>query len=94
MWSSVSPRKRRKEASLFDLFNIFGPTREEVRSANEKQAAYSLALATILLEKGIMTNEEFNAAYDKAFQLLDQEWARMRDETTEAVREQEEGDNG
>ena len=65
---------------MFDPFNVFSPSRDEFKNATEKTSAYCLALATVLLEKGIMTNEEFNVAYSKALQLLDQEWARMRDE--------------
>lgn len=61
------------------MFDPFSPSYADLQKLAEKQAAYSLALALLLQDKGIITTEEFDKAYLQAVHLIEQEAARLRD---------------
>ncbi len=63
---------------MFDLFG--GVTAEHVNQSNQAHAVNHLTLLLLLVEKGIVTNEEVEVARAKAVQFVDQEWAKKRDE--------------
>ena len=53
---------------------------EKFNQANEGHAANYTAIVYLLIEKGLITEEEYEAARMVTIQQAEQEWARKRDE--------------
>jgi hypothetical protein len=52
-----------------------------LNESNRHHAALNGALVITLIDKGILTREEFERAYAQATATIDQEAARLRDQT-------------
>ena len=59
----------------------FGPTPNNPNEANKAHAIAYGALTIALLDKGVITREEYDRAYAQATVIVDQEEARQRDAT-------------
>jgi len=57
------------------------PDTTEFNEANATHAAAYGAIVIALIDKGILTMEEYNRAYAQATVIVDQEFARKRDNT-------------
>lgn len=56
-------------------------TREKMNEANQAHATNYFAIFIALEEKGIITREEYERAKIKSTSLMEQEFAKKRDET-------------
>jgi len=74
---------------MFDLFG--GASATEVNEANQAHTAHNLMLVFVLLEKGIVTEEELESARVRAVQFVEQEWARKREESLKEFDEKHPG---
>jgi hypothetical protein len=66
-----------------DVVNKARPMQAFVDQINEANQAHAVNYATLmiaLMEKGIVSASELDAARAKATSLVDQEWAKRRDE--------------
>ncbi len=62
------------------MFNLFsGISAENFNQSNQAHAVNWLALAIVLVEKGILSVDEFEKARVKATHLVEQEFAKKRD---------------
>lgn len=64
---------------MIELVDADGPSPNQYNEANAAHAAAYGALTIILLDKGIITLEEYDRAYAQATVIIDQEFARKRD---------------
>jgi hypothetical protein len=62
------------------MFDLFGVDPAKVDEANQQHAINFLALAILLVEKGVITDAEFVEARLRATHCVEQEWAAKRDE--------------
>ena len=62
---------------LDELFG--GVTAAQVDESNKAHAANAIAIVGVLVEKGICTQEEMQAAVIKATAMVDQAWAEKRE---------------
>ena len=62
---------------MLDLFG--GVTAETVDQSNQAHVTNYLAIAFVLLEKGLITNEELDNARTKSVHFVEQEWARKKE---------------
>ena len=53
---------------------------DQINEANQAHAVNHATLMIVLMEKGIVSASELDAARAKATSLVDQEWAKRRDE--------------
>lgn len=65
---------------MCDPFDLLGPTAEELNESNQIHAAAYGAILILLVDKGIITKDEYDRAYIQAQHTLSQEFARKRDE--------------
>ena len=72
---------------MFELFGG-GVTAEHVNQSNQVHAINHLTIMLVLVEKGLVTAEEVEAARTRATQFVDQEWARKREESEKKFDEQ------
>jgi hypothetical protein len=64
-------------------FGFLGPTAEELNDANKAHAIAYGALTIALIDKGLITEEEYKRAFAQATVIIDQEFARKRDQQQE-----------
>ena len=62
------------------MFDLFGADPRKIDQANQSHAVNFIALALVLFDKGIMTSKEFDDALLKATHIVEEEWARKREE--------------
>ena len=67
---------------------MFGPTASEINQANQAHAVNHITLLSLLLDKGIVTADEVAAAQIKATHIVEQEWARKKEEAAREFDEQ------
>ena len=61
-----------------EVFRL-GPGPDDFNESNKTQAIAYGALTIALLDKGIISQEEYDRAYAQATAIIDQEFARKRD---------------
>lgn len=61
-----------------EVFRL-GPDADDFNESNKTHAVAYGALVIALLDKGIITQEEYDRAYAQATVIIDQEFARKRD---------------
>jgi hypothetical protein len=66
---------------MSDPFELIGPGAKDFNEAIEQLAIALGALTISLIDKGIITQEEYDKAYAQATVIIDQEFARKRDTT-------------
>lgn len=64
------------------IIKILSSLGEKFNEANEAHAANYSAIALLLIDKGIITQEEFDHARLVTTHIAEQEFARKRDEAT------------
>jgi hypothetical protein len=62
------------------MFDLFGPSSTQICESIRKSAELQLAIANLLIEKGVFTDEEFQAAHMREIGELDQLDERIRAE--------------
>lgn len=73
-----------------DLFGS-GVTAEHVNAGNQAHEINSLALATVLVDKGIITIDELAKARVQATHVVEQAWARKKEEANKEFDENHPG---
>lgn len=68
--------------------DLFGVTRQELVDSHQHHAASILALASILIEKGIMTEEEFEARRMQCIHVVEQQVAANTEKADQEFREE------
>lgn len=71
-----------------DLFSV---TPSQVNEANQAHAINHLALAMLLIEKGIITDDELDKARTQATHIVEQAWAEKRERAKEEFDEEHPG---
>lgn len=75
---------------MFDsLFG--GVSSEDINRSNQAHAINAIAIMIVMVDKGLVTDEELMAARVKATQYVDQEWARKREESEKEFDEKHPG---
>ena len=78
--------------TVFTMFgDIFGVTASEVNQSNQAHAVNYLTLTLLLIEKGIITDDEIERARTQATHFVEQEWARKKEEAAKDFDEQHPG---
>lgn len=62
------------------MFDFLGATSEQVNQSNQAHAVNYLALALVLIDKGIMSYDDIRDAVVRATHLVEQEWAMKKEE--------------
>lgn len=70
------------------MLDLFGPTRDDVQRAVDEAHSNSLGLLIALLDKGVLTMEEFLACKAKAMSEIDQLRAGQREKETSDIEAQ------
>ena len=74
------------------MFNdLFGVTPAEINESNKAHAIFSATIVIALVEKGIITDDELEAARMKATHLIDQLFAAKREDAEKEFDEQHPG---
>lgn len=60
------------------LISLLRDTASEINQSNQAHAVNHLTLFLLLIEKGIITNEEAEQARIQATHIVEQEWARKK----------------
>ena len=65
---------------------MFGPTYDDLRRVSIGASVQNIALTILLLEKGVISSDEYEKAIARATSLVDQEWERReRESNREAI---------
>lgn len=72
-----------------DLFG--GVTCEQINQANQAHAVNFMTLMLVLVERGIISTDELETAKARAEHLVEQEWARKREEAVKEFDEKHPG---
>lgn len=73
------------------MLDMFGPTYQDLTLSNIAHAANALAIAQVLIDKGIITEDEFVAAQAKMLVACEQEMTRKNDEAARQAMEDNPG---
>ena len=71
---------------MTDLFG--GPTKKDLQDSHVHHSTVFLALAKLLIDKGIITDEEYTKSYAKAIAIMDQIVAEKREEVDKKFKEE------
>jgi len=73
------------------MFDLFGPTMEDVQNVRKQQAINYLGLALLLIEKGVITDDELHRATIQATHLIDQGVAKRQEKVNREFDEEHPG---
>ena len=62
------------------MFDLFSATTDRLNDSNKTHATNYGAILIALMDKGIITEEEYDRAYIRAQHIISQEFARKRDD--------------
>ncbi len=71
--------------------DLFGVTPSQVDESNKAHVINNMAIVLLLIEKGIITNDELDKARTKATHIIDQVWAAKQEQARKEFDEEHPG---